>query len=416
MRGCDYIKITIFGLAANAIWQCLHIVIIPLLVLDFVAESQKNTYLGLLTFCGLFLAMITQPVVGAISDRYRFSWGKRRPYILFGSIIALLLLPCLGLSNSYLFLLLSYCLFQVAMNAAYVPYQAFIPDMVTREKRGLASGTKGLMEMLGIVIFIYPVSMLMDRYYLRQEGIYLGGSLGILTFVLFTAMLLTVLLVRERPTANTHDLPLLKTLGRTFKIDLGANRSFIWFLASRLLVFVAFTTLQQFALNYLMDVTGVDNPAEATARFSILGVVGILITIWPAGYITDRVGRKPVTVVACLVGVAGILVIFLSESADTIIAASAIIGIAVGTFYSANWALATDLVPESEEARYVGLVNIATAGGATLARLIGPVIDVLNSHWAGWGYKAMLLSCIIYLIAGSLMILKIKTGRTETIG
>ena len=94
--GYDYIKIAIFGLSANAIWQCLHIVIVPLLVLDFVAEAQKNTYLGLLTFCGLFLAMITQPVVGAMSDRYSFSWGKRRPYILVGGIVALLVLAGIG--------------------------------------------------------------------------------------------------------------------------------------------------------------------------------------------------------------------------------------------------------------------------------------------------------------------------------
>jgi MFS family permease len=407
--GADYIKITMFGLAANAIWQCLHIVIIPLRVQDFVVESQKNTYLGLLTFCGLFLAMITQPIVGAISDRYGLRWGQRRPYILFGGIVALILLFGMGLSHSYITLLLTYCFFQISMNAAYVPYQAFIPDLVPREKRGLASGTKGLMEMLGIIIFIYPVSILMDRYFFSQEGIWLTTSFGLLIFVLLVLLLLTVVLVRERPAIKSIGAPLIKTLLQTFKIDVARNRSFIWFLVSRLLVFAAFTTLQQFALNYLMDVTGVANPAEATAQFSILGVVGIIITIWPAGYITDRVGRRPVTMTACFIGMIGIIVIFLAENLAMILVASGIIGVAVGSFYSANFALATDLVPKNDEARYMGLVNIATAGGATVARLIGPVIDFLNNRWAGWGYRTMLLTCMLYLVVGSLLMLKVRT-------
>jgi MFS family permease len=157
-----------------------------------------------------------------------------------------------------------------------------------------------------------------------------------------------------------------------------------------------------------MDVTGVANPAEATAQFSVLGIVGILISIWPAGYIADKIGRKPVIMTACFVGAAGIAMIYLSQSLSVILVASAIIGVAVGSFYSANWALATDIVPKNEEARYLGIVNIATAGGATVARLIGPVIDFLNSHSEGWGYKVMLLSCILYLIAGAFLMLKVR--------
>jgi len=62
-------------------------------------------------------------------------------------------------------------------------------------------------------------------------------------------------------------------------------------------------------------------------------------------------------------------------------------------FYIAKWALATDLVPKNQAAHYMGLVNIATVGGAVIAPLIGPVIDILNSYYAGWGYRAMLFLC-----------------------
>ena len=82
----DYIKITIFGFALAALWGSLHTIVMPLRLLDFVAEPEKNTYLGLLTFTGLILAIIVQPIAGAISDRSSFQWGRRRPYILIGAL------------------------------------------------------------------------------------------------------------------------------------------------------------------------------------------------------------------------------------------------------------------------------------------------------------------------------------------
>ena len=63
---------------------------------------------------------------------------------------------------------------------------------------------------------------------------------------------------------------------------------------------------------------------------------------------------------------------------------------------------------KGEEARYLGLTNLATAGGAALARLIGPVIDFFNAYTPGLGYSVMLLACFIYFVVGSLLLLKVK--------
>ena len=134
----DYIKITIFGFALTALWQGLHTIVLPLRLLDFVADFQKNTYLGLLTFTGLILAMAVQPIAGAISDRSGFSWGRRRPYILLGTTLLILFLPGIGLVGSYIAIFVIYCLMQVSSNTAQAPFQAFIPDLVPGGKRGLA--------------------------------------------------------------------------------------------------------------------------------------------------------------------------------------------------------------------------------------------------------------------------------------
>ncbi len=405
----DYVKITIFGFALTALWQSLHTIVLPLRLLDFVAEAEKNTYLGLLTFTGLILAMAVQPIAGAISDRSGFSWGRRRPYVLMGAMLAVLLLPGIGLFSSYAAIFIIYCLMQIGSNTAQGPYQAFIPDLVPDGKRGLASGVKTLLEILGGVALMYPLALFMDRYSAGEGSYWLWLVLGALAVVLLGAMIATVLMVKERPGVGGSQLPLLSVLYKSFQIDVKVNRDFVWFLVSRLLILMAFATLQTFVLYFLRDVVGVANPAEATARFSIVAVVGMLAAVYPAGRLSDRVGRRPIAVTSGLLSALSILLIFFfQESFMVIIICGGLIGVSLGAFMSTNWALATDLVAKGEEARYLGLANLATAGGAALARLIGPVIDFFNAYSTNLGYSVMLLASFVYFVAGSLLLLKIR--------
>jgi len=407
----DYIKITIFGFALAALWGSLHTIVMPLRLLDFVAEPEKNTYLGLLTFAGLILAIIVQPIAGAISDRSSFQWGRRRPYILIGAIAAMLFLPGIGLAGSYIAIFFIYCLLQISGNMAQGPYQAFIPDLVPEGRRGLASGVKTLLEIVGGVALLYPIAFFMDRYFAGQGASWLWLALCALTIVLLGAMIATLLTVKERPGTGSQ-LPLLPTLYKSFKINVRANRDFVWFLISRLLILMAFTTLQTFALYFLRDVVGVANPASATAQFSIVAVAGMLAVVYPAGRLSDRIGRRPVAVASGLLGALGIALIFLFQhSYILIIFCGGLVGISFGAFMSSNWALATDLVGKGEEARYLGLTNLATAGGAALARLIGPVIDFFNAYSPRLGYSVMLGACFIYFLTGSALLMKIK-GRS----
>jgi len=407
--GIDYIKITVFSFALAALWSSLHSIILPLRLLDFVAESEKNTYLGILTFSGLILAMIVQPIVGAISDRSGFSWGPRRPYILLGTIAVVLVLPGIGFFSSYFAIFIIYCLMQISANIAQGPYQGFIPDLVPGEKRGLASGVKGLLEIAGGVALIYPIALLMDRYTIGQGMSWLWLALVALGVVLAGASLATILMVKEQPRAGGNQLSFLATLYSSFKIDIGKHPGFILFLVSRLLILMAFTTVQTFALYFLRDVVGVTSPAEATAKFSLVAVAGMLAIVYPAGRLSDRVGRRPIVVTSGLLGALGIaLIFFFQHSYILIMCCGGLVGIAFGAFMSTNWALATDLIPKSEAARYLGLTNLASAGGAALARLIGPVIDFFNASSPGLGYNVMLGACFLYLLAGSVVLMKIK--------
>ena len=157
-----------------------------------------------------------------------------------------------------------------------------------------------------------------------------------------------------------------------------------------------------------MDVGGIANPAEVTGNLLIVVGICLIGSVYPAGWLSDRIGRRPVVIASGLLGALGILLLLLIHTYSALMVSGALLAISGGAFFSSNWALATDLVPKGEEARYLGLANLATAGGAALARLIGIAIDPLNAYSQGLGYQVMLAACLVYFIVGSVLLFRIK--------
>ncbi len=407
----DYVKITVLGFALAALANAMHSIILPIRIAEFAGPSLKSTYLGIVTFAGLAIAIFIQPIAGALSDRAGFRWGRRRPFIVIGVLAALALLFGMGLVDGFAGIIIIWCLLQASLNTAQGPFQAFIPDLVPENKRGLASGVKNLLEIAGGFALLRLIGVLMGNYSADTGGEWLQISLGVLGLALFVTMLVTVLTVREKPGQTGQPLQWTSLISRTFRIDAKANSGFILFLVSRLLFIMALTTLQTFALYYLQDVVMVANPAKAAGELIMAVGIAMLVVVYPAGRFSDKVGRQPILVGSGFLAATGIALMFLFHNFQLILFAGSLIGIAAGAFLSTNWALATDLIPKEEAARYLGLTNLATAGGGALARLIGPLIDLSNNYGNGFGYTVMLGACFIYFIMGSILIWRIRVGR-----
>ena len=407
-RRLDYVKITIFGLAMTALWSSLHSIILPLRIADFVPAGRQATYLGLLTVTGLLLAIAVQPIVGEMSDRSDSRWGRRRPYILIGAILTLSFLPGISLAGSLATLFVIYYLLQISANTALGPYLAFIPDLVPEEKKGLASGVKGLLEILGAGIAIWLIGQLMGNYSLAEGGGWLRLSLGILGAVFLGTLLATLFLVKESPGAGGPKPSLVSTLRKTFKIDVEANPDFIRFVLCRLFFVIPLTAFQAFGLYFFRDYLGVTNPAAVMGNFTLVSSLCMLGMVYPAGHLSDRFGRRPVALASGLIAALGIGLLFFFRSQDFIRIAAILMGIGFGGLMSSNWALAVDVVPKDEAGKYIGLTNLASAGGSALARLQGPMIDFFNARRFGLGYTAMLSTSFISLIVSSVLLWGIK--------
>ena len=406
--------VTLFSLALGVVSNTLEPAVLGHKVLELVPD-QKNTALGFTTFAGLIVAVAWQPIIGAWSDRTRSPWGRRAPYFIAGTLLVAGCLYAIALAPSFGVVVAGVLLLQLASNTVQGPWQALIPDQVPAGQRGAASGLKAAFDILAFVVGRQVSGRLV------ATGSVLG-AVSAASGLFLVALVLTLAAARERPAGLPPAPPQLAlgTLARSFSVDWKAHPAFAWWFINRFLFWGGFIALNTFLLFYMIDVVQMGE-AEAQ-RFvgnmsTVIGLVLLVVTL-PSGWLADRVGRRPLVALAGLIAAAGTGMVLVVRTPGLITAAGAIIGLGVGIFLSANWALVTDLVPEAEAARYLGIANIATAGGSGFARMLGgalidPINRMLGSTSAG--YLSLYGLTMVAFLLGTVAILRLPSRAAEAV-
>ena len=196
------LAISIFWLALNFHWAALGIIILPSQVFKLVGDAQKGEALAFVLVPGAFVSLFANPLFGLLSDRthgWLASWGKRRPYILAGTLVNVAGLVWMATAGNVLSLALAYIVVQFSNNAATAPFHALLPDIVPEEQRGLASGVMGLLSIVGTIGGVIIAGMFVDSSKplpAYEQGLWL--TYGVIIAILLALMLITILTVRER--------------------------------------------------------------------------------------------------------------------------------------------------------------------------------------------------------------------------
>src|SRR6266704_5509361 len=94
----EQINLNVFWLTNNFHWQALLAIVIPSMVAKFLDPAQKDFNLAFVVSWGTIVAVIVNPLVGAISDYATFRMGRRRPFMIFGTILNVIVLVAFAFS------------------------------------------------------------------------------------------------------------------------------------------------------------------------------------------------------------------------------------------------------------------------------------------------------------------------------
>jgi MFS family permease len=412
----DHISLNVFWFAFSVLWSSLLVVTIPSQVLSMVGDARKGTGMAWIMGLGAFIALVIPPFVGAISDRARFRMGRRRPFILAGTVINCLALLGMAYFDSFSLYVLAFLFVEFGNNLAMAAYSALIPDIVPHDQRGLASGYMNLMIMLGTIAGVAAAGVLTAKAVVLLYWLLIG--------VLLVAILITVFTVEEEPLTEVKPLD-LGALLRDLWIDPRDQPDFAWLFLSRLLVMTGRYIVQEFLQYYLQDVIGppfrvfgtavASNAEGAVALVVLMIMVGATVSSLIAGALSDRLGRKRLIHLS-----GGLMVVpgaFLIMSHNFTLATllGLAFGLGFGVFASADWALATDVLPSADDyAKDMGIWHIATVLPRVVAvPVAGPILDVFNRLGPAWGYPSLGYTVIfsmsmVYVMVGTALVSRIK--------
>lgn len=376
-----------YWVGLSFMWNAIHPILLPAVLLNYVPDARKNTYLGLLTFAGLIIAMLVQPITGALSDGWRSRFGRRRPLAVLGTLFDFVFLSILAWAGGLTWLFIGYVGLQFSSNIAHGPMQGLLPDRVPATQLGVASSLKTFMDMLSLILASLLAGRLLDPVTRDPTRIMLV-VMGLLAVSAAT----TFLGVKEVPTLHQERTNWKALLGQ-FRIDFQENMSYWWLIAERLLFLIGIYGVQTFAQYYLQDVLRVPDPPKQTGDLLASLTITLLILVLIGGWLTDKYGAKRILAIGTLIAALGMFLMLFATDMRGLLLFGSVLGAGIGLFLTANWALANVLAPGDQAGKYLGLTNLATAGSAAIARLEGPVLDGLNAAWPGaWlGYKGLFI-------------------------
>jgi MFS family permease len=384
---------------------------------QLVPKLDQGLALREIGILALIIGIIVQPTVGSISDYTVSRWGRRKPYILFGSLLDVVILVAIAQSHTVIALAAFVALLSFSTNVARGPFQGYVPDLVPNQQVGLASAMVGLMQILGNVVGfgLVAVANIVNNVALALIGV---------AIVELITMLSVVVRVDNGPPAKPRNgKSWLDIAAETWGTDILRHRSYVFLVASRLFVLAGGATLVNFVIFFLSDSHKQSQTDAGTVQLAILAVIVIAncIAIMPAARLSDRIGRKPVIYVSCALGFAGLVVAGLSPNIPIALVGAGLFGLSAGMFLAVDWALMTDIIPRASAGRYMGLSNVATGASTIVALIVGSfALDTFNASFGiGAGPRAAYLIGAAGFVIGALLLVPVveperRGGQPQT--
>ncbi|NJD27580.1 MAG: SLC45 family MFS transporter [Chloroflexi bacterium] len=395
------VQISIYWFGIQAIWGGVSVFSqerIPQLV----PQGQAGFFLALTGWVTLPIVLAVQPTVGALSDYTISRWGRRKPYIVIGTILDVVFITGLATSQTYLSVVAFLALLQFSSNFAQGPFQGYVPDLVPQPQVALASALMGAMQTVG---FVAGNIVIATAYRLGDFVL----PMIVLGLVELTTGFVTVVTVREGSAAKPRNGRSWLLIGRSaWGLDILRERSFVFLCVSRLLFLAGVNVLLGFYILFLTRSLGF-GPGEKELWVPVItATVAICtaITTIPSGILSNRFGRKPMIYLACLVGTTGLATIGAAPSIEIVLVGAILVGVGSGTFLAVDWALMTDIIPKASSGRFMGISNLAVGlAGPTAGFVAGPLIDLVGGvAETGEGPRAAFLAgSLLFVLAAALL-------------
>ena len=321
----NYKRTILIGLAflsISAFWQ-MYDNVIPLILKNSFGLGETVT--GAIMAADNVLALFLLPIFGSLSDKVNTKIGKRMPFILCGTALAvtfLMIVPYADQSRNLVLFVVSLFALLVSMGLYRSPAVALMPDLTPKPLRSVGNAVINLMGAVGGVYTLIMIKVMVGagetpNYYPLFLSV--GGLMVVCICILFMTIKenkLRAQIAKEnedvenapaaapsdqgqnvKPTAPGKQAQNTKTTvsaqqaqAKPAPLPKDVKRSLTFILLSIALWFTAYNAVTTAFSRYATHVWGLENGGYADCL--MVATVAAIISYIPIGAISGRIGRK----------------------------------------------------------------------------------------------------------------------------
>ncbi len=397
---------------------------------------------GLIWLAGPFTGMVVQPLIGALSDKTVSPFGRRRPYLLAGAVIAavaLLIFPNSGrlamliqrtfgvevpIWTGLLIAALMIWVIDACVNVAQGPYRALVPDVVPEEQYSIANSYISLAIGLGSVVAAgaAPILKMVFGYQMSIRAQFVMAALAFLLAMSWTCLKIKehkmVKAVEEE--VKVEEKSFLTALNEFFRMSpevgkICTMQFFTWIGTMCMMIF--FTQYCVHTIYNVPDLTTVSSgvkmmyQAETLAGtnfssicFAIFNLICFLVAI-PIGIVSEKFGNKKVHIFSLITMILAYIGMFFCKKVVEVAFFMAVAGIGWASICALPFAMLSKYIKKGTEGSVMGIFNIFIAGPQVfVCTIVAWMISktgfayaqgLINYHWE----DAFLIGALCLMIA-----------------
>ncbi len=377
-------------LSISAFWQ-MYDNVVPLILRKTFELDESLT--GMIMAADNVLALFLLPLFGSISDKTRSSMGRRTPYIIAGTAMAVVLMNVLPfLDNGYAaaaspFKFASFVivlgLLLVAMGTYRSPAVALMPDVTPKPLRSKANaiinlmGAVGGIMYLGVAAVLYPTDKVKGLAHVNYQPLFI-----VVSAIMVAAVAVLLITVKEPKLAKANaelerrhpEWNLAESDGSgNEKLPGPVKKSLAFLLASIALWFIGYNGVTTWFTNYIDVVMGEGLGGASTCLMVATG--GAIVSYIPIGIVASKVGRKKTILAGVLLlascFLAGYFLTTIYTSINAVMyVCFALVGLAWAAINVNSLPMVVEMCRGSDVGKFTGYYYTASM----LAQVITPVL------------------------------------------
>lgn len=383
--------------------------------------------------------LIIQPIVGSLSDRTWNRFGRRLPYLLFGAILAVIvmtLLPNAGafhlaISGALIFGACALMFLDLSINISMQPFKMLVGDMVNEKQKGLAYSIQSFLCNAGSVVgFIFPfvlaaigISNVADGNKVPDTVTFsfYGGALILIACVIYTFVKVKEMPPKQyaeyhgidnTPTDKKEKSDFISLLIKAPKVfwTVGLVQFFCWAAFMYMWTYNAGAVAEQaYGWNHTQG-TQVANYQEAANWNGILFAIQAVGSVIWAAILPRFKNRRMAYSLSLLIGGIGFISTIFLHDKWLLFISYFLVGTAWAAMLAMPFTILTNSISGKHMGAYLGLFN----GTITIPQIVAAVLGgTLFSMLGGTNQTNMIVLAGILLIIGAACVFAIKETYAE---